>query len=79
MWTGKGPLYLTTVGSLIKAVLIENAFFYSMNTEAGWVKSGELVENGIRSEGTERSFSDFTVKGEQKKLEQLLNEGGDYG
>lgn len=61
------------------AVLIENAFFYSVNTEAGWVKNGKLVENGIRSEGTERSFSDFTVKGEQKKLEQLLNEGGDYG
>ena len=75
MWTGKGPLYLTTVGSLIKAVLIENAFFYSMNTEAGWLKNGELVENGIRSEGTERSFSDFTVKGEQKKLEQLLKFG----
>lgn len=50
-----------------------------MNAEAGWVKNGELVENGIRSEGTERSFSDFTVKGEQKRLEQLLNEGGDYG
>ena len=70
---------MTTVGSLIKAVWIENVFSYSMNTEAGWVKNGELVENGIRSEGTERSCSDFTVKGEQKKLEQLLNEGGDYG
>lgn len=43
-----------------------------MNAEAGWVKNGELVEKGIRSEGTERSFSDFTVKGEQKKIGAII-------
>ena len=67
VWTEKGPLYLTTVGSLQL-----NAFFYSVNAEAGWVKNGELVEKGIRSEGTERSFSDLTVKGEQKKIGAII-------
>ena len=67
MWTGKGPLDLTTSGSLIKAVLVELC-----------IQKPEWVENGKRSEEIEMSFSSFT-KGEQKKLGQLLNEDGDYG
>lgn len=56
---------------IYKSRLDRECFFYSMNTEAGWVKSGDLVENGIRSEGTERSFSDFTVK-ENRKIGAII-------